>query len=35
MDLCSPWGHKELETTERLSLHFTGKIFYKININNT
>ena len=20
--LCSPWGHKELDTTERLSLHF-------------
>ena len=20
----SPWGHKELDTTERLSLHFTN-----------
>ena len=20
---CSPWGRKELDTTERLSLHFT------------
>ena len=22
--LYSPWGHKELDTTERLSLHFTS-----------
>ena len=22
--LCSPWGHKELDTTERLPLHFTS-----------
>ena len=22
----SPWGHKELDTTERLSLHFTSYI---------
>ena len=21
---CSPWGHKESDTTERLSLHFTS-----------
>ena len=33
--LCSPWGHKELDMTEQLPLRFKGKIFYKININNT
>ena len=24
IDLCSPWSHKELDMTERLSLHFTS-----------
>ena len=23
---CSPWGRKELDTTERLTLHFTGPL---------
>ena len=28
LELSSPWGHKELDTTEQLSLHFTlPKIF--------
>ena len=26
--LYSPWGHKELDTTERLSLHFTSNTIY-------
>ena len=24
--LYSPWGHKELDTTERLSLHFSERV---------
>ena len=25
---CSPWGHKELDTTERLLLHFTSLPYF-------
>ena len=30
--LYSPWDHKESDTTEQLSLHFTSQVFYKITI---
>ena len=26
----SPWGHKESDTTERLSLHFTSRLFHRL-----
>ena len=31
--LYSPWGHKELDTTERLSLHFTSHLVNKPSNN--
>ena len=32
--LYSPWGHKELDTTERLSLHFTSYIHTDIGFHD-
>ena len=34
LGLYSPWCSKELDTPERLSLHFTGLIFHQLFVMN-
>ena len=31
----SPWGHKESDMTERLTLHFTFHLFYRAFLGRT